>query len=617
MSDISDIFQAGSRIGQPTRWAQADARNNMTYEAIVVSAGPVEQIEGSATAFVIGLNEYVKVEAQELDSSAHNIGQSYPLTTGDKVLVTFPYGNTSRALIVGSMSYDPRVSEYLLKEKKLPLPDTKYKGSTINARPAALPPEGAKLGGRLAITVDRLEGIREDSPTEGNQAFNQLPGSARWSTPLGDYRHNVLGEYVLYTNNEKKAVTSLLKEGATQPIDRAIHELQYALEQVRKYNSGFLRMGSFSFDPQTDGTSAVNLTTGNTAYFTSQQLAEAQVTEATMGLQRAAQETQKRLQEDECIEENVKSTSLMGSSKFKGMFGKILEQGASQALSVINKVMPSWLQLNAEVALDEAGSPKVSAISIGAMSIDPDKGIGDFQDNAYEFATQLGVEQLNNYLPSQFRVGVSRESITIGGQTVPLSKLNSEGTVTANGVTLTKDGDKVKAEAGNKKYDIAKIAQDGSLAVLGQSLTSLNQILPSQLQASYSANDDGTKTFGLGPVQLKDGDITVDEQQLGELVSGFATDKLSEFTQGAASSNWLSRMVWQEMDFTGLLDDFIKGLVKDIIPGGEKSDKSITLKDSACQGLKPGVPPRVKPSNSSPTQSGTDVNDYALNTPIG
>jgi hypothetical protein len=586
MQDASSVFQSGSRPNPSGRWAWYNSKNNIQAEAIIHSVGPLEQLEGSAVAFVPSLNEYVKVQGLEFDASANGIGTTSPLTTGDRVIISYTEGYSSRPKVLQIKTDGPDIKEFLLQPgHPVPTPDTLFKGRTLNGRPTTFIPEAVKFAGRITAVIDRLEGLpgRENSPTSGNQVFNSLPGSARWSNPLGDYTMATIGTLTEFAADEVKAITSPLVDGVTLPIAKATHYLSFVRDTIRKYRTGQFRFNtSLSVNPETDDSLAVNLRAGNLLAGDSQTIFNDTLNQALFNLQVAEQESKKKEDFNDCIKGNVSSIQNRAQGFFKGLLQQALK-GNLNPLNKINQILPQSLQLSVTSGTD--GLPK--SLGLGDLSLDLNtQKIKSLEPGGktYDPFIKAGVQEVNKVLPNYLKATVTPDSLQLGS-TVLRAKDIKEGELSvAPGIKVNSAKGKVSITVGSKAFDVSTLTAEGLLSS-AEGLAGLNQKYPDLMQVSAK---DSKIQIGPVEVDLEDfANFSFDAVKARELSGVFAENQvLTLFSQLPAPAQMAARALWKAGDFGTLLNGLIK-------PRNSADDKIISLEESLCKGLKGAIPPLI------------------------
>lgn len=153
----TSLMRSEARPGLNQQFNYNTAYNNSLSEAVVVKVGPLENFECSIIVYIHSVRETFKLEAGlGIGASAETSTGNYaPFFVGDKVLVSFVNGDSSRPTLIGRLYDQSGLSERLM-QPGAPVPvvgAVTPSGVKVRPNPLATRTESSKDGGFVNLTV--------------------------------------------------------------------------------------------------------------------------------------------------------------------------------------------------------------------------------------------------------------------------------------------------------------------------------------------------------------------------------------------------------------------------------------------------------------------------------
>lgn len=147
--------EARPSLGQ--QMAYNTTQSNKLYEAKVVKVTVAENFESTVFVYVYNTKETYLTFAGGYDnaSSASSTGSYRPYFVGDKVLVSFLYGDASKPVIMQRMYERAGAAENMLEAGNPPPIKNKVvaSGASVKPNPLSIEPSALAQGGFLSIDV--------------------------------------------------------------------------------------------------------------------------------------------------------------------------------------------------------------------------------------------------------------------------------------------------------------------------------------------------------------------------------------------------------------------------------------------------------------------------------
>lgn len=581
--DISDSFN--SRPSPIQKNAYYNSSHNLLHEGVVHSVTLLDRLEGKVVVYLPLSRTYVRASVEASFCSVNNIGTFNPLVPGDKVRVMHLGGNSGQATIVGYSSWKSKLPNHFNQESKpLALPSNLHAGGL----PGATIPEWLKYGGAAQCTVYPLI-------TESKGSFSTKPGAYDLFLPDGNRSEFTPGTKSTYNKSEIRTVLSdtySLKEGllarnaeVTQCLDEierwcTLGTLSYSADYIKwlgiapavctqedrqKLNIEYLEILHEFRDEQFDA----------------------------MEEKLAAYD--KTL---DCLEDAAKEVQKKSRSSFDKIISQLITTGTSLALTTLNKQLPADWQVNLNVIVNDNNQAVVKSISVGDLTYNSETSTVTMDGRLFNLATNKALSQVNKLLPSFLKVSSSDLGIVIGVVTIPTANLkldeDQEFPIKDEVVFLNKKGTAYLTISGNK-FSLGNLKDLLEDRLSTKAVTELNEILPDELQVSYSKDSDGNRTIDIGPLSVvtegsKVG-VSLDRVKLTTLLE---QSPESLFSQMGAPAGYLARILWKPLSskiITTLLGKSAEQKKEDQAALIEKLKKSISKKVDPCGiGVESSIP---------------------------
>lgn len=291
----------------------------------------------------------------------------------------------------------------------------------------------------------------------------------------------------------------------------------------------------------------------------------------------------------DCLDRQAKAIQ----DKAKLTYSTLTTDLLNIAIEEINNYLPAQFRFDASVLQTDNGMV-LTGLSLGDLTFDPEANTLTYSGDVFGSYISEGLSTVNKLLPDFLQVQLDSSKLSLGGTSIDLDTLeNNLGTKynLGNSVSVKGQGDSVVVSVGSQEYNVGSFASI-RINPLGKGISDLNRQLPSELQVSFKFNDDTTPVLNLGFLSFDSstGNLDFDANSAADAVSRRIDENV--FSKLPEPVSRLGRAAWKHLDLPGLL-----GKPKPVVP----SPNSSIITKIDCEGNQS----TATPSLNYPAQNST------------